>query len=204
MRYDISLLVVLLLAACQSSLPAHNDKIEVSILHEIKPGATKEQVQARLGTPDRTLDMRNLPDSKTDSEIWEYDRSGLRRLSISFDPSLNSIRSLTLEMGPSDKELNLRTMLAQFPKANWTVASPQWINPHAFPDECRYVDNKLGIAIEYRRTRQEVDLVSSWDPAREPASEKASQPKFCVEDKCVPAISGTDWAKNFPPCKIPK
>lgn len=202
----ISAAALCFLASCAAAQlsQSSSSRLSVSILGQVEIGASKEQVQNRLGMPDRIIDLSKIPDSDAQHEVWEYDEQGLRRLSASFDRKTRKLAFLLFQIRKGDEEQVLKSALSRFPSAKWETETPKWINAHAFPEECRYVENTAGISIEYLRNQKKVDFITKWDPAREIATENLPRPKYCIGEKCVPAMSSEEWVKNSPPCEIPR
>jgi len=181
-------------------------ELGINIVEQLRPGtSTKKEIRKLLGTPDEVVDLSQLPNSKDKGELWEYERTGYARVSASFDSSSEVLVSITFNVRKEDREQNLRAALARFSGANWKVETTPWINPHAFPDECYFVDAKLGVSVEYRRTRNEVSSIFRWNPLRQLASEEnGPPPKFCIDGKCFDGIPAKEWLKNWSPCELPQ
>lgn len=170
------------------------------------PGATnKKQIAKVLGSPKKITNLKNFPESKETGELWEYIESGMTRLSISFESSNEILQGWAWSVPEGASEQNLKAALKQFPGASWEVETVKWVNPHHMPNECYFKDKKLGISIQYDKARNEVSYISRWNPSRMPSSDNDEKPpQFCIGDQCVNGISGKEWAKTWPLCKVPK
>ncbi len=201
------ILLLLSLTGCQSLLTNAKGAFTVDIIKQLKPGTSNNiQTTQLLGTPHRVIDLSQLPNSKETGELWEYDETGYTRLSIFFEANSFIVTTWTLNIRDGEPEQNLKNAIGKFSGSDWKVSTVKWINPHALPDICFFQDNRQGISISYRRTRQEVESIQKWDPTRAPAeiSNIEKPPIFCIGESCSPGVISTELIKTWRSCEVPK
>lgn len=163
---------------------------------------TKDDLTRLFGTPSEVFSLADLPNSTLTGEAWNYSDAVGVRLSFYFPEGSRSPESVSWQVIEGDAEQDLKTTLKRYKTAKWKVAPTIQENPHAVPDECQFEDRKMGISIEYRRTRKEVSSIDRWIPERRPASapDTTTIHKYCIGDACSegPAVN------LGPLCKVPK
>jgi hypothetical protein len=203
-----SLLSLQLLTGCvalNSTDRENGVALKLSAIKKVKAGkTTKAEIEEWFGKADSIVPAENRK-----GEFYHYKERTLERASFYFPSGSNTVDTISWEVFDEDPEQDLRTALQTYPDAKWEVKTVDWVNPHALPDECYFQDKRLGISIEFRRTRKEVTSLWWWDASRTPASsekQKENPPKFCIGDHCSAGIRGEEWLKNskWPLCGIPQ
>ncbi|MBI4402624.1 MAG: hypothetical protein HY537_00595 [Deltaproteobacteria bacterium] len=199
--WTLGIMFLLFSAGCAHIDPKQSPskQISLSLLDQLAPGlSTKEDVNKLLGRP------QEITRSKDKGELWEYNEKELNRVTLSFGTD-NVLEAWAFSVFDWDRETKLKNALDVFPNAAWQVENPKWINPHSWPDECYFQDNKQGIAIEYRQTRKEVSMIRRWSPARVLATdEEEKPPTYCIDSFCGPALNYKKEFGNKPICNMPK
>lgn len=210
MKGILSLCVIIRVLFVYNACAASDKKLSASPITfaaftALGPGTmTKAELTKSLGKPAQVVDFKKLPESKETGESWKYNR-----LTIFFDEGSEVAHTWVWQVREGDPEQKLKTAMSRFSSAAWTPETDKWINPHSFPNECFFNDQKQGISIEYNRTRREVFSIARWDPSRKLASSGKDEkpPQFCIGNSCAPGITPEEFFKEIPIskyCEIPK
>ncbi len=162
--------------------------LQLETVEKLQLGHTdKDEIKKLFGNPDNIFNLEQFSETNETGEIWEFNENSYPRLSIYFEKESTLTHSITWGVRSGDPEQDLHTAKARYKTANWEARSAPFSNPHKTPDECYYEDRKMGISIEFRKTRKEVSSISWWNPTRVPANsdiQKKGQ-KFCIGSHCT-------------------
>ena len=117
----------------------------------------REEIQRLLGQPDIKKKMK--------SEHWVYVGDGTKmepRLSMIFEPGTGSLQSVTWQVRKGDPDSLLMSLWNHYPKAQFEVLPPQWIDAHTVSTERALLDRTMGLQITYASATKQVDTIE-WN-----------------------------------------
>lgn len=199
MRFCSASLVasVCLIATNCSVLKTKGDsRLSIQYIRSLdRDGLSKDKTRELFGEPSQVIALKT-------GEVWRYNEDSRLRLSFFFDSKSNP-EGFTWFVRNGDPEQDLKSAVNQFPNSNFQSQPIIVTNPHYVPDECTFEDNRIGVSIEFRRTRKEVSALSFWSTKRTPATEETIKPRsYCIGDNCSKPMTPVKW--DSPDCKIPK
>ncbi len=143
----------------------------------------KNQAVLLLGEPNLVFQ------SEYGDSAWVYleKSSGYQRLSLNFDKA-GKLQGIVWAVSGKQAEVTLDAAKARYPKGNFLMEDPEWINPHTAPNERFYTDYKNGIQITLGRARNEVEGISWFDPNQPPKKPTKNDYVFYFKENGLASI----------------
>jgi hypothetical protein len=135
---------------------------------------SEDSVTLALGSPVKVIPV---PGSKENLWIYNDPNDGYHRLTLLFDHN-KKLQSLMWYVREREPEIELKNSQKHFPDAKFVGWDAPWENPHAAPDERFYSDKTKGISITFRKTRQEVESISWYNPNTKPTADRKPAIKY--------------------------
>ena len=123
---------------------------------------TMADAEKLFGEPERKLSFPQIPKSV----IWAYLRDGFRstpRMALQFNKSTGLLTQISWGIRDTDPELNIQKAMALFPNAQFKLLPQKWYGHYASDDRV-YQDLKMGVEIEFREMRNEVETIVWMEP----------------------------------------
>lgn len=176
MRFLILAFVSTLIASC-SSVEKSESRQRLSLERALKllPGKSDQNtIRSILGHADIIV---QIPDSEDVAWIFNDKKTSHQKLSLVFD-SRKTLQSVLWLVSENEPEIKLENSKKRFPDAKFVSEDPPWENPHAGPYEKIYSDQEKGISITFRKTRQDVESISWFNPVEKSAANRKPAVKY--------------------------
>ncbi len=155
------------LSSCAST---GNQKSEGSFslkeILKLVPGKSDQgSVQLMLGSADVVM---QVPDSDDIAWIFRDKKTGHQKLSLVFN-NQKKLQSVLWFVNENEPEIELEISKNRFPNSKFVVQDAAWDNSHSAPREQVFVDEKKGVAITFRKNRQDVESIAWYHPNIDPS-----------------------------------
>ncbi len=151
---------VLALSACSSvSAPSKTaSKLNFNSVAKISLGIANQQVVVdALGEPDQKI---RIPNSTLEAWMFYIPATQQTKLSLIYDFPTGVLKRKVWIVDKNEPEDDLETAKSRFSSAKFESRQAKQTNPHYIPDETIFFDAKLGLALVYRRSVNEVESIS--------------------------------------------
>lgn len=160
--HSFFVVAVLILTACASiSEKNMGHVLRLETVEKLKIAKTdRKEAQALVGKPSKVVLFK-----ESSEEIWLYfeGKYNATRLSLSFDSETGHLQTIGWFVRENDSEAELEKAKRRYQEASFSRKEPKWVNSHAGPDEVYFLDQKLGLEIQYGKNRQKVKSIT-WRP----------------------------------------
>ncbi len=170
MKVVLLTFVFIFLSSCSSiENPEPKGSFSLKEIMEIVPGKSdQDDVQSMLGSADLVM---QVPNSEDIAWIFKDKKSGHQKLSLVFN-NQKILQSVLWLVNEDEPEIKLENSKNRFPSAKFIAQDAPWESSHAAPNERFYVDEKKGVSITFRKTRQEVESISWYNPNNKSSAER--------------------------------
>jgi hypothetical protein len=176
MRFVVLTCLVIFLNSC-SSIENQAQRRNFSLVEAMKivpEKSDQNSIQSMLGPADLVM---QIPDSDDIAWIFKDTKTGHQKLSLVFN-NQKRLQSVLWLVSEDEPEIRLEISKKRFPDAKFVAKAAPWENPHAAPNEEFYVDDERGISITFRKTRQEVESISWYNPNLKPSADRKPAVKY--------------------------
>lgn len=157
----LTIIFILFLVGCTSSQKNSGYAITLHSISSLKvQQSDRHAARKLLGEPSKIV---NIPRSTEETWLFLEGEYPSTRLSLTFDPTTGRLSSIGWFVRENDPEADLEISKQRFQDANFIQRDAEWVNPHAGPDEIYFLDDHLGVEIEFGHARQKVKSIT-WRP----------------------------------------
>lgn len=132
-----------------------------SVLKLTPNRSQQPEVRALLGDANQVL---QIPGSNQTAWIFNEKRTGHQKLALTFD-SERVLQAVLWSPSGQDEDFKLENSQKRFPAAHFSIEESPIQESHVASDERLYTDRRQGILIRFRKSRQQVESVSWYNPA---------------------------------------